>query len=86
MYDSVFMKILAIVPLLLLFNGCLQNTALLGPAITIASTGNVYHAGLSYGSNAAIKNISGKTTFQNIKKILTQKKINNNATSLIKKK
>ena len=28
--------------------GCLQNTAFLGPAMTVASTGNLYQAGLSY--------------------------------------
>ena len=56
------MKIFTLILLLFLFNGCLQGSALLGPAVTIASTGNVYQAGLSYGSNKAIKKITGKTT------------------------
>ena len=34
--------------------GCIQNTAFLGPAITVASTGNIYQAGLSYVSNETI--------------------------------
>ena len=35
--------------------GCLQNVAFLGPALTVASTGSVYQAGLSYGSSQVIK-------------------------------
>ena len=71
------MKILATV-LLLLLNGCLQNTVLLGPAVTVASTGSVYHAGLSYGSTMAITNVTGKTPMDNIKKVLERdKKITN---------
>ena len=50
--------------------GCLQNTAFLGPAVTVASTGNVYQAGLSYGSSHAIKKMTGKTTTENIKSFL----------------
>ena len=51
---------------LLLFNGCMQNTAFFGPAVTVASTGNIYQAGLSYGSNLAIKKITGKSPIENI--------------------
>ena len=80
------MKILSSILLLLLFSGCLQGTALLGPAVTIASTGNVYHAGLSYGSNKAIKQITGKTTVQNIQEILTPKKNESNTVKSVKKK
>ena len=50
--------------------GCLQNTAFLGPAITIASTGSVYQAGLSYGSSQAIKKMTGKTPTENVKSFL----------------
>ena len=56
--------------------GCLQNTALLGPGLTIASTGNVYQAGLSYGSSKVIKKMSGKTPTENVKSFLD----NNNNT------
>ena len=66
-----------IVGLFLLFflNGCVQGTALLGPAYTMASTGNIYHAGLSYGSNKAVKDITGKTPSENIKSLVDNKKI-----------
>ena len=50
--------------------GCLQNTAFLGPAVTVASTGNVYQAGLSYGSSKAIKKMTGKTPTENVKSFL----------------
>ena len=56
--------------------GCLQNTALLGPAMTVASTGNLYQAGLSYGSSQAIKKMTGKTPTENVKSFLD----NNNNT------
>jgi hypothetical protein len=50
--------------------GCLQNTAFIGPIFTVASTGSVYQAGLSYGSGQAIKKITGKTPTENIKSFL----------------
>tara|TARA_B100000787_G_C16065130_1_gene237353 strand:- start:273 stop:551 length:279 start_codon:yes stop_codon:yes gene_type:complete len=79
------MKILATI-LLLLLNGCLQNTVFFGPAITVASTGKVYHAGLSYGSNIAITRITGKTPMDNIKKALKQDKKTNNIISSYEKR
>ena len=50
--------------------GCLQNAAFLGPAVTVASTGNVYQAGLSYGSSQVIKKMTGKTPTENVKSFL----------------
>ena len=70
-----FKKIIIGLFLLFFLNGCVQNTALLGPAYTLASTGNVYHAGLSYGSNEAIKNITGKSPTENIKSLTDNKKL-----------
>ena len=66
-----------IVGLLLLFflNGCVQSTALLGPAYTLASSGNIYQAGLSYGSSKAVKKITGKSPAENIKSFVEDKKI-----------
>ena len=68
-------KIFAGLFLLFFLNGCVQSTALLGPAYTLASTGNIYHAGLSYSSNQAIENITGKTPTENIKSLVDNKKI-----------
>ena len=56
-------------------NGCVQSAAFLGPAYTLISTGNIYHAGLSYGSNQAIKKATGKTTTENIKSFLEKPKV-----------
>ena len=68
-------KIIAGLFLLFFLNGCVQSTALLGPAYTMVSTGNFYHAGLSYGSNKAIENITGKTPTENIKSLTDNKKL-----------
>ena len=67
-------KIIAGLLLLFFLNGCVQSTALLGPAYTMASTGNIYHAGLTYGSNQAVKNITGKTPTENVKNLVDNKK------------
>ena len=50
--------------------GCAQNTAFLGPAYTFGTTGNLYQAGLTYSSNEAITNLTGKSPGENIKNIL----------------
>ena len=54
-------------------NGCVQSTALLGPAYTLVNTGNVYQAGLSYGSSKAVKKMTGKTPTENIKTFIDNK-------------
>tara|TARA_B100000780_G_scaffold169941_1_gene118923 strand:+ start:53 stop:349 length:297 start_codon:yes stop_codon:yes gene_type:complete len=71
---------------LLAFSGCIQSTAFLGPAVTVASTGNIYRAGLSYGSNTALQHITGKTPIENIKTILKPKENENKIISSVKKK
>ena len=68
-------KIIAGLFLLFFLNGCVQGAALLGPAYTMASTGNVFQAGLSYGSNQAVKKITGKSTTENIKSFVDDNKI-----------
>ena len=67
-------KIIAGSVLLFFLNGCVQSTALLGPAYTLASTGNIYQAGLSYGSNQAVKKITGKSPTENIQNLVDNKK------------
>ena len=68
-------KIFAGLFLLFFLNGCVQNTALLGPVYTLAATGNIYQAGLSYGSNQAVKKITGKSPTENIKSFVDDKKL-----------
>ena len=43
-------------------SGCVQSTAMVGPAITIVSTGNVSQAGLSFFTNKAVKEETGMDT------------------------
>ena len=64
-------KLIIVVFFLNLLNGCAQNAALLAPAYTLASSGNVYHAGLTYGSNHVIEKKTGKSTAENIQELLT---------------
>jgi len=46
-----------------ILSGCAQNVALLGPALTIGTTGNVMQAGIQYGTNQIIKKETGKDAF-----------------------
>tara|TARA_B110000003_G_scaffold205748_1_gene204611 strand:+ start:1173 stop:1475 length:303 start_codon:yes stop_codon:yes gene_type:complete len=55
---------------LMFLNSCVQSSAFLGPAITVASTGNFYQAGLQYGTNHAIKKETGKDTVEHISSVL----------------
>ena len=55
-------------------SGCAQNAALLGPAYTLATSGNIYQAGLTYGGNEIITKSTGKSIAQNIKEGLVPKK------------
>ena len=68
-------KIIAGLFLLFFLNGCVQSAALLGPAYTLTSTGNIYQAGLSYGSNQAVKKITGKSPTENIESLVDKKKL-----------
>ena len=52
---------------LIILNGCVESTALLGPAISVGANGNVYQAGLSYSTNTIVKNSTGKTHVEHIK-------------------
>ena len=67
-------KIIAGLFLLLFLNGCVQTASLLAPAYTLTSTGNIYQAGLSYGSNQAVKRITGKSPTENIQSLVENKK------------
>tara|TARA_B100000787_G_scaffold145489_1_gene115723 strand:+ start:442 stop:726 length:285 start_codon:yes stop_codon:yes gene_type:complete len=53
--------------------GCAQNTALFGPAYTLATTGNIYQAGFTYGGNELITKTTGKSAIQNLKEVLIKK-------------
>ena len=65
-------KILLLVCFVFL-SGCFQTIAFLGPAITGASTGKIYQAGLSYGTNVIMLQATGKTTSEHLLDILNSK-------------
>ena len=73
-------KILLLLVSFVFLSGCFQSIALLGPAIGGASTGKIYQAGLSYGTNMIMFQATGKTTTEHILDIL-----NSNETKLLKK-
>ena len=68
-------KIITGLFLLFFLNGCIQSAALLGPAYTLASSGSIYQTGLSYGSNQAVKKITGKSPTENIQSFVDNKKL-----------
>ena len=64
----------------LFLTGCLQTTAMIGPAITLASTGNISQAGMTFFTNKAIKDETGMNTLEFVSnKIDEGKKIKNKA-------
>ena len=54
----------------LFLTGCYQSTAMVGPAITLASTGNVSQAGLAYITNKAVEKETGMSTTEYVSTIL----------------
>jgi len=69
-----------------LLNGCVHNTAFLGPIYTLGSTGNVYQAGFSYGSGKAVTSLTGKTMEENIKSLIQLKDEDSDFERLVKQR
>jgi hypothetical protein len=63
-------KIAFILTSVVLLTGCVQSTAFLGPAITVAATGNIAQAGFTYGTNEVFKKETGKDTIQYVSSLL----------------
>ena len=63
-------KFLPFIQIIFTFVGaCSAPTAMLGPAYTLTSTGNLAQAGFSYGSSALITSYTGKTPIENLEEI-----------------
>ena len=62
--------------LLFFLGACAAPTAMLGPAYTLSSTGNVLQAGFSYGSSELITMYTGKTPIENVIEITSSDKSN----------
>ena len=73
-YSSImkFFKILFLFLSLIFLKGCLQSTAMLGPGVTLVTTGNVAQAGFQYVANSAIKNETGKDALTLVKDVVEE--------------
>ena len=88
-----FKKIYFLILIHVFVSGCIQSSALLGPGVTIATTGNVMQAGFQYGANSAIKKETGKDALTHLKNVVNEeqdsqqieKKIKNIAKNTIDK-
>ena len=78
-------KILIGIFLIGFLSGCAQNVALLGPAYTLSTSGNIYHAGFTYGGNEFITKTTGKSVARNFKEALTLKKEDTEFEQLVKR-
>tara|TARA_B100001173_G_scaffold6037_1_gene5264 strand:+ start:1023 stop:1319 length:297 start_codon:yes stop_codon:yes gene_type:complete len=85
-----FLKMSFLLLSLIFLNGCLQSTAMIGPGVTLATTGNIFQAGFQYGANTAIKNETGKNTLEHIKQAVDskneKKKFKMQFTEIVKKR
>ena len=79
-----FKKIYLLVLISMFLTGCIQSTVLLGPGVTIATTGNIMQAGFQYGANSAIKNETGKDAFTHLKDAVEEKQDNQKLEKKIK--
>ena len=66
-------KIFIYIVTVIILSGCAQSTAMLGPAITLASTGNVSQAGITYITNKAVEKETGMDTVSFVSQQLEQK-------------
>ena len=67
-----YLKIYLLIVISISFSGCIQSTALLGPGVTIATTGNIMQAGFQYGANTAIKKETGKDVLTHLKDVVEE--------------
>ena len=63
--ESLNYKILLLLSLFFL-TSCGQIVALIGPAVTAGSTGEIYRAAYSIGSDHLVKRVPGKTTMEHV--------------------
>ena len=64
-----FKKTLFLIALFLILTGCYQSTAsLIGPTITLGTSGNIVQSGISYSVNESVKKATGEYPIKHIKK------------------
>ena len=55
-------KVLVYIITSIILSGCAQSTAMLGPALTLSSTGNVSQAGITFFANKIVEKETGMDT------------------------
>ncbi len=55
-------KVLVYIVTSIILSGCAQSTAMLGPALTLASTGNATQAGMTFFTNKIVQKETGMDT------------------------
>ena len=66
-------KILSCILVGIILSGCAQSTAMIGPAITLASSGNMSQAGLTFFTNKAVEKETGMDTVSYVSKKIGDK-------------
>ncbi len=59
---------------LLFLSACYQNTAMIGPAITAGSSGNIVQSAFSYATSTSVKRATGKTPIEHVKTLIDDKR------------
>ena len=67
-----FVKIFLILVSFVFTTGFLPFTALLGPGLTVATSGNIYKAGAQFLIDQQIKSKTGKNSFAHVKEEVTK--------------
>ena len=60
----------------IILSGCVQSTAMIGPAITLASSGNVSQAGLTFFTNKAVEKETGMDTVSYVSNKIDENRVN----------
>jgi len=67
-------KIIVIIISFVFLGACAQSTVLLGPVISVGSSGNVMQAGFSYATNVVVKQTTGKVPSEHVSSYIEEKK------------
>ena len=59
-------KVIFVAVISLFLNGCFQVLALVGPAATGVTTGNIYQSAISYSLSYGVQKTTGKTIIENV--------------------
>ena len=70
-------RILIYIIAVVVLSGCVQSTAMVGPVFTMASTGNVSQAGLTFFTNKAVEEETGMDTVSFVSKKIEEKNSKN---------